>query len=1005
MEKLHWLYKLENERRDSLHHIKRITDLDAWGKDTKTPHQFFYEIIANADDVGATKAKLSIDKNKIIFQHNGKPFTKEDVENITSYKKRKKENKLDKIGNFGSGFKTIHQFCDEPKIYTLIDKELIIFKIEEKIIPCKLKVTKREEKDLINQLKKYGPTKFVFDFNNKKNSGNQLIDIKSFKKFINENNEEFLLFLPNIKEIMFNIDKTSFKFIKDINKIDENLFKVSLLNQNKSNKFFYIYSKKCSLPEYEANNKASLSVAYKYNEKRKKFLQVNNDKNLFVTFRTQESFEYKFCINAPFRTTESRISVQEENIDNQNLSKLCEEVVLNSILKLKEHKLLNISFFDLLPLEKDNINNRFENIKNKILFILREEAIWPVNKAREFLKIDKIIFGEQEYKKTFSNEDLQYFGISKKWLDVPAPRTKTLLKDLDVKEFDSYNFKEDIDWDSILVKKSEKKLFAIYRLLNSKLDSFDLKNLPIIKSEDGNFYKGTSLRFPSNNQSQQALIKFVNKNFLNNKKYPKLKEFFIKSGVIEIKISDLIKTSIKNYGLVFDEKINVGINKYEKLLKDLVESENELNPNLEPYLIDENFKCRRGDELYIDNPIYPTKLSIIYKDFSKYKIYFPKNIDNSLYLGFLKKLNIQIDLKVENLREIYSSKIERYFYSVQGRPTGNSNPYYADYWINDLEDIIYSINLEKSLFIADVLNNSIMNDPDISKAKYSKSSKSPIIDFDSSLILFLKNNNWIPDLKGEFKKPSDLNQETVDKNFYEKIDNRVLDLINFNEKDANIKDFLKEHGVDPWVLEHKEEVAFFKAQWQSKNNNDLKRKKFGKSHGTPLDDDAEMSDDFDNNAYSKNKNISKFTSQKNYREEEKQSVKQNYTYHCQMCYIKDYKDNSYSMHTENRRKMSEDAHIIKDSDGGPAISGNLLSLCTYHHHLLGDSLTWHIILKSIKSNGSKWKDGIIHQLKLLDGDSYDIYFRENHKEKVIQYLTDWENQENQKVINFPPNKK
>ena len=60
------------------------------------------------------------------------------------------------------------------------------------------------------------------------------------------------------------------------------------------------------------------------------------------------------------------------------------------------------------------------------------------------------------------------------------------------------------------------------------------------------------------------------------------------------------------------------------------------------------------------------------------KIIASKNIQH-----LCKKLNIQIDLKVENLREIYSSKIERYFYSVQGRPTGNSNPYYVDYWIND----------------------------------------------------------------------------------------------------------------------------------------------------------------------------------------------------------------------------------------------------------------------------------------------------------------------------------
>ena len=90
MTKLHWLHKLEKESRESLYGIKRKTDPASWGTDTHTPHQFFYELIANADDEGASKAKLIVDNNKMIFQHDGKPFTESDVDNITSYRKRKK---------------------------------------------------------------------------------------------------------------------------------------------------------------------------------------------------------------------------------------------------------------------------------------------------------------------------------------------------------------------------------------------------------------------------------------------------------------------------------------------------------------------------------------------------------------------------------------------------------------------------------------------------------------------------------------------------------------------------------------------------------------------------------------------------------------------------------------------------------------------------------------------------------------------------------------------------
>ena len=1017
MKKIHWLYKLEKEGKKSLYGVKRKTNPDAWGTDTQSPHQFFYELIANADDEGATKIKLIVDNNKMIFQHNGKPFTKEDVDNITSYKKRKKHDKLDKIGNFGSGFKTVHQFCNEPEIYTLIDDELIGFKIKEKIIPSPIKISKKEEKDIINEFKKDGHTKFVFYFNNKKSSEEQLLDIKSFKVFLNKKNEEFLLFLPNIKEIIFKIENSSFAFKKDINKIDENLYGVSLLNKKKSNKFFYLYSEKFSLPGYEKKNKATISVAYKYNKNTNKFLQVNHDKNLFVTFRTQENFEYRFCINAPFRMTESRVSVREGISENKNVLKQCEEIIVNSILNLKKNKILNISFFDLLPLEKDKINKRFESIKNRIMSMGHEEEIWPVNKAREFLSIDNIIFGENEYKKNFSNDDLQNFNITKKWLDGPlTKRIKELLKCLTTEHFNTKTLQQYLDWNSILENKNEKKLFSIYKLLQLKLDQSDLVEFSVIKAEDGNFYKGRELRFPTTNQNQQNDIKFIFKKLISNKKTEEIKFFFTKFGVKEIDIDDIINISHRTLKLNFDSKIGINIEEYEEFLEKLISSKTNIDADLHPLLIDENNICRKSYELYIDDTSYPTRLGNIYEKFSKvgknkYKIYFPKKIDNRIYLGFLNKLNVQKELKLKEQDEIKNRNILSKFYTRYDQPTGRSIATLTDYWIDDLESIITSnMTMEKSLFIRDALNEGIKDYNDISKSTYKRTKTSRTYSEESSLIFFLKKKEWIPDINNKFRMAKDLSEDKINKNFYENINSQWLEWLNFNQKDSTKneeKKILNKYLTDAeWAMNNREKldklISEAKAKDEFESKQTPKSKKFGKSHREVLGDDIKMEDHFDDKDFIKKRNITNNIHRKNYKEEEIQSVKSKYAYHCQICHVEGYESNSYSEHTENRRKMSEDAHIVKNSDGGPAIHGNLLSLCVYHHHYHGDKITPNMILESIKLDGSKWKSGIIHKLKFLDGDTIDIYFRQEHKDQIIKYLSE---HENKKIVNFFPNKK
>src|SRR5689334_2134546 len=61
------------------------------------PVHFIFELLQNADDQQATKASFKLRGDKLIFSHNGNPFTRNDVKNITGIGNTEKNNLENKI--------------------------------------------------------------------------------------------------------------------------------------------------------------------------------------------------------------------------------------------------------------------------------------------------------------------------------------------------------------------------------------------------------------------------------------------------------------------------------------------------------------------------------------------------------------------------------------------------------------------------------------------------------------------------------------------------------------------------------------------------------------------------------------------------------------------------------------------------------------------------------------------------------------------------------------------
>src|SRR2546421_3864478 len=99
------------------------------------PVHFIYELLQNAEDQGATEAQFALSADKLVFHHNGKPFTRADVWNITGIGNTDKTQEAIKIGRFGIGFKSVFAITDRPEIYTLLEHNPFAFAIEHLVVP------------------------------------------------------------------------------------------------------------------------------------------------------------------------------------------------------------------------------------------------------------------------------------------------------------------------------------------------------------------------------------------------------------------------------------------------------------------------------------------------------------------------------------------------------------------------------------------------------------------------------------------------------------------------------------------------------------------------------------------------------------------------------------------------------------------------------------------------------------------------------------------------------
>ena len=987
------------------------------------PCHFIYELIQNADDQNASNVYFEINNYEIMITHNGKNFTEQDVDDITTPRNSKKVNDPKKIGKYGIGFFSVYSICDSPIIYSSINSENFFFKIKEIFWPEKLNL--EETNKYKNRVKKNN-TYFFLKF--KKNIQNEFL--KEIENFIQKNSKNSLLFLRYINNLTFKINKKTYEYKKR----ERGLYTYLTFNENnlKNISKYLIYSK---FTDQNIGQGELMSFAFKMNKQ--EFIPEEKYTNFYVYFPTDQLSTFQFIINSPFALDSGRSLFKKNNNINNALLNQCANEIENIFEFLKEKKILNFSFLKLLGyrLKINEAEDISANIAKKIGYCFKYNEVWPTT-SQEFSKIDNLYLLDQSLKKSkyfnsvFSDINIS-FVLQKKKIFVLKKIKKEYEKlyidfngNIIDKNFIINLLDNDFKIFTTLSKKNGNNWLSKLYLFLSELN-YNNHHFPLIKSSINQFKKGSNLRFK--NHIKLKKINYVHDFFIKNKnlsnvEIKKLRKFFEILGVTEVDDFDQINEIIfKYYSLDKNKKLTKKI--YSKhinlFLHNFNESKYKFNFKDKKIFLDKNFDLRNHNELFIDDQKFQTNLSLIYQNlkknnkeiFHKEMIYIPDMVNISHFIKFAKDLGVEFDYNIERAYIFNNPDLKQGIY-VQGRPTGNMQSIKEDYNLPNLEYLnLQNINISK--FIAKKLN---LLESKYFKSKYSKSYTSSIIEGRSSFLCFLDKSSWVPNKNGIFFKLKDLTPDTIDKKFF-KIAKKYkntnwLKLLNFGEnKEAKYKKLTKLIGSDKienWKIFEElnyTQINYLKSLKNEKQDYSVSNKlRIGRSHkkrkinklnidGPPIDTNWDFDNNINNHKLKKSKSNTKRNS------ELVKIMKTNYHNHCQICLTEQSVDilspkKSYIEFLKDRSSIINIHHVkpLAQIHGGLDELGNVVSLCLKHHSEYGEIIDYDLLKKSLINGGVKFKcpweigvkGSIISTNTLVSNKSIKIYFRDDHLKKWIE---------------------
>lgn len=476
---------------------------------------FVYELLQNAEDAGATSIKFVQYADKLEVMHNGKAFTTENLQALCDIGLSDKEKDLNKIGEFGIGFKSVYCICDTVLLYSVPQKS-------EHADDCKPFAVEiknyRIPEDIPEKTLPEGfTTLFVFPYLRCTESTRfkNLTELKeAISKRLKNLGVTTLLFMKNLELIEYEINITDEKltgaYLREIKQLNERCTRFSAIGSENNSTEDTVDFIKFSMPIDTEKSRRSVDIAFLCSEDKTgkmNFRKTEDNPYISVFFSTETESKLDFIVQGPFRTTPNRTSVPKDEEENKGLVKKVAELLKQSILDLRDLKFLDLSLIKVLPLDRGVFKNSelFSPLYEATVEVLKKEEVLPIKDETGYTKASHARITKSkdlaELLPSSLLSNLLSKGLEKyKWL--PQPLSDKIYdyfsKQLEIKVIEIRDLKEHFRKNPLFLTRRDNewfiRLYALYdnayEKLNSsfmfrKDDSSNILDAAIIRTESG----------------------------------------------------------------------------------------------------------------------------------------------------------------------------------------------------------------------------------------------------------------------------------------------------------------------------------------------------------------------------------------------------------------------------------------------------------------------------------------------------------------------------------------